>query len=341
MKKSGIPMSAKVAREMKKAFDAAKKIVIVAHKNPDGDALGSTLGLYHVLKKISKAPVIILPNDFPTVFNWMPDSKKILIFEKQKSKSTEAINQADLICCLDFNHLDRIEEMGQLPSFRSKTVLMLDHHPQPDDFATFRWSNVHASSTCELVFDLLQFLEVLDQVNVQAASCLYTGLVTDTGSFRFSATTSHTLNIAAWLMDKGIKHAEIQERIFSGNKLSKLKLWGYALSQKLNFIEKYATAYIILTKDELVRYEFEEGDLEGLVNYALSVKGARLGILMTEKQDKIRMSFRSKDGFSSNNFARTYFNGGGHEMAAGGTSYESLDATVNKLLLSLEEFTQP
>lgn len=340
MKDIKIPIHANALNDMKMAFSSARNITIFSHKNPDGDALGSSLGLYHVLKKMGKMPVIILPNAFPAMFNWMSGADKILIYEKQKSKCVKAVANTDLIFCLDFNHLNRIEELGQLPELKSKPVIMLDHHPQPDDFATYRWSNVKASSTCELLMDFIHSLELLKFVDVKAASCFYTGLVTDTGSFRYLATSPHTHKLAAWLIEKGVKHADIQEKLFSNNKLSKLKLWGYAMLHKLNYIEKYATAYIALSKDELIRHQFEEGDLEGLANYALSVQGARLGILMTEKEDKIRISFRSKNGFSANLFARKYFNGGGHEMAAGGTSYESLDATINKLLVSLEEFTK-
>jgi phosphoesterase RecJ-like protein len=333
-----VPLKKAELNRLIEKIETAKNIVIVAHKNPDGDALGSTLGLLHILKNKGKSCRIILPNAYPSMLQWMPGITNVWIFEKNKIKSTDAINKADFIFCLDFNSLSRIEEMGELPAFKEKTSLLLDHHPQPDSFASFCWSDVNASSTCELVYNLADTLGYIDAINKDAAICLYTGLVTDTGSFRFAATTAHTLRIASFLMEKGIEHYKIQEEVFSNNKLSKLKLWGYALSQKLNFIEKYSTAYILLTKEELQRYEFEDGDLEGLVNYALSVKGAKLGILMTEKTDRIRMSFRSKTDFSSNLFARKYFNGGGHEMAAGGTSFDSADATIIKLLEALESF---
>jgi len=323
-----------------KIIEEAGLIFIVAHKNPDGDALGSTLGLYHILRNKGKKVKVILPNAFAATFDWMPEVDNIIIYEKQKNKAIDALEKADLVCCLDFNSLSRIEELGEHPAMTKKPILMLDHHPQPDDFAEYRWSDVNASSTCEIVYNFAEHMGYLDFIDKNAASCLYTGLVTDTGSFRFSATTSRTLHIGAFFMEKGVDHVSIQEYIFSGNKLSKLQLWGFALYQKLNFIEKFATAYISITKEELAKFNFEEGDLEGLVNYALSVKGAKLGILMTEKHDKIRMSFRSKNGFSANDFARKYFNGGGHEMAAGGTSFESMDKTIEKLLTSLEEFQQ-
>jgi len=328
----------KTLEEIRLKIEDSALAVIIAHKNPDGDALGSTLGLYHILKNHGKKVKIILPNAFPLSFEWMPNADQILIFEKQRSKALEAIEKCDLVFCLDFNHLSRIEELGEVPALQQKIKIMLDHHPQPDDFADYRWSEVKASSTCEIVYNFADKLGYRDLIDKKAATCLYTGLVTDTGSFRFSSTTAHTLRIAAFLIEKNIQHDLIQEQIFSGNKLSKLQLWGFALYQKLQFIEKYATAYISISKEELIKFNFEDGDLEGLVNYALSLQGASLGILMTEKNDRIRMSFRSKKGFSANDFARTYFNGGGHEMAAGGTSYESIDKTIEKLLFALEEF---
>jgi phosphoesterase RecJ-like protein len=314
-------------------------VTLTTHRNPDGDALGSTLAMKRFLEKTTKLHVeLIVPDIFPDFLDWLPGGDSIRVYDEDVETCRRILQNSDLIFCLDYNHPSRVATMEADLRQAKGVKIMLDHHQQPDSFVNYVWSDTSASSTCELVFEFISALGKAAFIDKEIATCLYTGIMTDTGSFRFIGTTSETHRIAAELLAAGIEHWKIHEAIFNQNSLKKLQLWGYALSKKLTVVEAYKTAYIVMSAKELETFDYEEGDLEGLVNYALSIKGMLMGVLISERNAKIRISFRSIGNFSVNHFSRLYFNGGGHENAAGGSFDGSLGQTEAHLLTVLPQF---
>ena len=314
--------------------DKVKNIVIVTHRNPDGDAYGSSLALYLFLLKYKHNVTVISPNDCPNFLKWMPAQKDILLFEPNVAKATKRLEEAEIVFTLDFNAFHRTgEKMEKALASINPLFIMIDHHQSPDDYAKYTFSNVKKSSTSEMIFDFIEALDQLDKMDSDIASCIYTGIMTDTGSFRFPSTTSRTHRIAAVLLDKGADNAKIYNRVMDVNSYGRMQLLGRAL-ENMKVIEDLKTAYITLSQNELNKYNFQKGDTEGFVNYALSLKGIVFAVIFIEdKQQRIiKMSFRSKGNFSVNEFARKYFNGGGHTNAAGGRSEESLNKTVEKFI---------
>ncbi len=316
--------------KLKEELSSSKKIVIIPHKNPDGDAIGSTLGLYHYLKKLDQDAVVIAPNDYPEFLKWMPGEETIIKFDTDTALANSKIKEADLIFTLDFNSLHRIDEMKTSLENVKATFAMIDHHQQPDDYATYMYSDVTMSSTCQMVYHFIDQMEHLDIIDKNIATCLYAGILTDTGgAFRFPSTTSTTHRVVANLIDKGAENAAIHNALFDTRTISRLHLLGCAL-KNLVVLEELNTAYITLTKEEQNTYYFKKGDTEGFVDYGLSLKGIKVAVIFIENlaEEYIKISFRSKGYFSVNEFARTYFNGGGHTNAAGGRSDRSMEATT-------------
>lgn len=327
-------MSEQQINELKQLLADTKEIVVVPHRNPDGDAYGSCLAIYHYLKKNGHSVTVISPNDAPEFLKWLPGVEDIIIFEEAQAKATEALNKADLVFILDFNALHRVgAAMQQVLEKINVDYIMIDHHEQPEVFASITYSNSFMSSTCEMVYHLFDELKVLNQLDAAMATCLYTGILTDTGSFKYLSTTKTTMNIAAELMAAGIDHTRIHNNLYDTNSYNRLQLLGTAL-KNLRTINDCKTAYITLSQQEMSRHNFKKGDTEGFVNYGLSLKGIVLAVIFIEdqKQGIIKMSFRSKGKFSVNQFARDHFNGGGHDNAAGGRSELSLKETVAKFL---------
>ena len=324
---------------IKTLLSSPKAIVIIPHKNPDGDAIGSSLGLYHYLKQFNHNVIIIAPNDYPDFLKWMPDETSILKYDNQKENCDAVITNADLIFTLDFNALSRIGDMEAIVSHSEAVKIMIDHHQQPDDYATYTYSDVSMSSTCEMVFNFIEMLDDLDKINSDIATCLYTGIMTDTGSFRFPSTTSKTHNIIGQLIKKGANNADIHNQIYDTNSYARLQLLGRALSN-LKVIPEYRTAYITLSQEELNAFDFKKGDTEGFVNYGLSLKGIIFAAIFIEShQDEIiKISLRSKGDFSVNEVSRTHFQGGGHTNAAGGKSELSLSKTIDKFISILPQY---
>lgn len=307
-----------------------KNIVVIPHKNPDGDAIGSTLALSHYLKKRKHNVTVIAPNDYPDFLKWISGEHEILKYETQKAQADKKIAEAAIIFTLDFNSFSRIGEMSNMVASSDATFIMIDHHQQPDDYATYMYSDVSMSSTCEMVYNFISFLGDESLIDADMAAALYTGIMTDTGSFRFPSTTSKTHRIIADLMDKGAQNATIHNNIYDTNSIGKLHLLGVAL-QNLVVLEEYHTAFITLTKKELTSFGFKKGDTEGFVNYGLSLQGIKFAVIFIENmqgEEYIKLSLRSKGEFSVNEFARTHFNGGGHTNAAGGRSDLSMSDTV-------------
>jgi len=325
--------------EVKALLSVPKNIVIIPHKNPDGDAMGSTLGLYHYLKYYNHNATVIAPNDYPDFLKWLPGDDTVLKFENQQEESKLLIENADLIFTLDFNALHRIGDMAEPVESSRAIKLMIDHHQQPDNYAKYVYSDVTMSSTCEMVYNFIEMLSDADKINATIATCLYVGIMTDTGSFRFPATTSQTHQVIGKLIDKGAENSQIHNNIFDTNSYSRLQLLGQAL-RNLEVIPELRTAYITLSQNELDEYNFKKGDTEGFVNYALSLKGIIFAAIFIEsKQDNIiKISLRSKGEFSVNEFSRNHFNGGGHTNAAGGRSEEDLPTTVDKFISILPKY---
>ncbi|MEM6719962.1 MAG: bifunctional oligoribonuclease/PAP phosphatase NrnA [Bacteroidota bacterium] len=320
-------------------LETPKNSIIIPHKNPDGDAIGSTLALWHYLKNKQHNATIIAPNDYPDFLKWMPGEAEIVRFDTNRKYAENLLRDANVIFTLDFNDLSRIGEMESVVAAAEATFVMIDHHQQPSDYAKYMYSDTNMSSTCEMVYNFITFLGDEETITKDMATCMYTGIMTDTGSFRFKATTSTTHRIIANLMDKGAENAAIHNAIYDTNNPSRLQLLGCALKNMV-VLEAYNTVYITLSKEELMRYDFKKGDTEGFVNYGLSLKGIKFAAIFIEnlQEPYVKMSLRSKGDFSVNEFARAHFNGGGHTNAAGGRSEESLEATAEKFTSILASY---
>lgn len=317
-----------------------KKIAILSHRSPDGDSIGSSLGIYHFLQAFNHPCSLISPDPAPPFLHWLPGFENFINYEQHGDKAMQILAEADVIFCLDFNSPSRMGALLEAFNQRKKDsyIINIDHHQQPEDFAHFQLSDVTASSTAELIHDFMSGIGQLDKLNSSIASCLYTGILTDTGSFRFSSTSPKTHRIAANLMEMNIDINAIYQRIFDNYSQDRIKLLGFALKDKLNLYPKYATAIIDLSEKELSQFNFQKGDTEGLVNFPLSIGWVKMSVLLTQKDGIVKMSFRSKGNFSVNRLAREHFNGGGHENAAGGMCPLSMEDTLEKLVGILPKF---
>ncbi|OXA98021.1 DHH family phosphoesterase [Flavobacterium oncorhynchi] len=310
---------------------APKKIVIIPHRGPDGDAMGSTLGLYHFLLKNNHQPTVIAPNDFPDFLAWLPGSETVKIFEKDTENCTKILEEAELIFTLDFNALHRVGEMEHTLARLTAPFIMIDHHQKPDDYAAYTYSDTSYGSTCEMVYNFISFLNKKEDIDKTIATCIYTGILTDSGSFRFPGTTGNTHRIIAELIDLGVENTQIPVLLFDNSSYSRLQLLGRAL-QNMKVLEEHQTSYTSLTQEELDSFNYVKGDTEGIVNYGLSIKGIVFTAIFIENKDEkiIKISFRSQGGFDVNQFARDHFNGGGHSNAAGGRSETTMEETLKK-----------
>lgn len=316
---------------IKELLATPKKIAILPHRSPDGDAMGSTLGLYHFLLQLNHEPTVIAPNEFPEFLAWLPGSESVLIFENDREKTTAILQEAELVFTLDFNALHRVGDMEHVLTKLEAPFIMIDHHQKPDDYARYMYSDTGYGSTCEMLYHFMVFIGHKNLIDKTVATCIYTGIVTDSGSFRFPSTTSTTHRVVADLIDIGIENGAIHNALFDNNSYNRLLLLGQAL-QNLKLFPEYNTSYITLSQKELDRYNYAKGDTEGIVNYGLTIKGIIFTAIFIEHRDEniIKISFRSQGNFDVNQFAREHFNGGGHINAAGGKSYLSLKETVNK-----------
>ena len=308
-----------------------KKIAIIPHRGPDGDAMGSTLGLYHFLLKNNHHPVVISPNEFPDFLAWMPGAETVKIYEKDKDNCTKILKDAEVIFTLDFNALHRTGEMENVLASLKAPFIMIDHHQKPDDYAVVTYSDTSFGSTCEMLYNFILFLGKKEDIDKTIGTCIYTGILTDSGSFRFPKTTGNTHRIVAELIDLGVENTEIPTLIFDNSSYGRLQLLGRAL-QNMKVITEHKTAYTTLTQDELNTFDYVKGDTEGIVNYGLSIKGILFTAIFIENTAEkiIKISFRSQGDFDVNQFARDYFQGGGHRNAAGGKSEISMAETIKK-----------
>ena len=321
------------------AVKGGHRFVVLAHKNPDGDAVGSTLALCHYLRSIGKDAVVVLPNAFPVFLSWMPGADDVLLYDADKERCDNAIAAADVLFCLDFNVLSRTGDVcPSLLSSSAKKVLV-DHHPQPSDEFDVLVSHPEACSTCELVFRVITALGGVEALNFEMAQCIYTGMMTDTGAFAYASTRKDVYLIIAELLDKGIDKDWIYRKVFYNFSVTRMRLWGYVMYDKLKVYNKYNAALITLSHGELMRFYASKGDTEGLVNQPLQMKGMRFSCFLREEQPgKINVSLRSVDDFPCNAVAAEFFNGGGHKNASGGEVYGTMEMAVERFKQALQKF---
>jgi len=328
--------------ELRSLLDTPKSIIITTHRKPDGDALGSSLGLYHYLLKKGHTVNIVTPTDYPFYLNWLPGENSIIDYKNKdnnKSVTHQLIKEADIIFCLDFNNINRIDGLEPFVKNANAKKVLIDHHPDAEDFTDFRYYDDTASSTAELIYDFISdFNEDKELIDKNIAVCLYVGIMTDTGSFRFSCTTAKVHLIVADLASKGIDVSDVYDKIYDNFPESRIRFMGHCIKEKLTILPEYHTGLISVSREELNEYEIKTGDTEGLVNYPLAIKGIKLATLIIDRTDIVKLSFRSKGDFPANLIAKNHFEGGGHINAAGGHSELSLEETVEKFVSILPEY---
>ena len=309
------------------------------HQKPDGDAMGSALGLYHFLRSLGHEVTVISPTNWADFLDWMPGIKQVIDFEHQREKAKNIISNVAIIFCLDFNILHRTKHMEQPLTDAACTKILIDHHEQPQKSAfSYGISDTSKSSTCEMVYDFIINSGHAGSLSVDMAECLYTGVMTDTGSFRFPATTASVHRMVASLKDVGLRHTKVHEHIYDNFLENRLRFIGYALVNRMEVLYEYNTALMYITRADLQKYNIKTGDTEGLVNYLLTIQGIKFGALVIDRDEERKWSFRSKGAFDVNTFARKHFEGGGHANAAGGRSSEGLDATVKHFKQVIQEY---
>ncbi|AUC14321.1 DHH family phosphoesterase [Tenacibaculum sp. SZ-18] len=326
---------------LKAYLETPRNIVIIGHKNPDGDAVGSTLGLKHYLDLKGHRAQVLMPNEFPDFLHWIPGVETVYRFDRQNNQCVKALKKSEIIFLLDFNALHRVgDDMKNTLEKYENDFALIDHHQQPDEF-TYMYSDTEICSTCQMIYSFIDMMGDFDLIEKNIATCLYTGIMTDTGSFRFRSTTSKTHRIIANLIDRGAQNDRIHSNVYDANSYSRLQLLGQSLTN-LKVLPEFKTAFITLSQEEKNKFNYEKGDTEGVVNYALSIKGIVFAVIFIEdiEQGIIKISFRSKGSFSVNKFARSHFNGGGHDNAAGGRSTISMEDTVENFKSLLPHYKE-
>lgn len=307
------------------------------HQKPDADAMGSSLALFHYLRQKGHEVTVISPTNFPDFLKWMPGADLVIDFESMQEKALKAMEVVDLLFCLDFNALYRTKHMAPYLEKLSSIKILIDHHLEPQPDFDYGVSDTTASSTAQLVYETIYKLGDEQYINVDIASCIYAGTVTDTGSFRFASTSSRVHRMVADLMDRGLKHEIIHQEIYDNFLENRLRFLGHSLLNRMEVFYEYNTAILAIPYSDLKRFDLQTGDTEGLVNFLLSIQGIKLAALIIDRNSEVKLSFRSKGGVDVNTFARKYFEGGGHFNAAGGRSSDSLDKTVERFIKAIEE----
>ncbi len=326
----------------KRELSSPKKIFITTHVKPDADALGSSLGMANYLVKKGHEVTVVTPSDYPSFLDWMEGNDKVLDFSNPKhtALAVQKLQEAEMIFCLDFSVLARVNELGELIRQSNGFVVNIDHHQEPEDFADFAYWSTKAAATCELIYELIVEMGDRSLIDKAIADCLYAGILTDTGGFRHPNTTKNVHLVVAELIEIGADSSQIANWIYDSNSVNRLKFIGFAISRRLTVREDLQTAYFTISKKDLKKYQSRTGDTEGLVNYALSLEGIKLAALFSEREDGVKISFRSSTEVSINKFAATFFNGGGHKNAAGGKSPLNLKETVAQFEKLVEEHQQ-
>jgi len=323
--------------EVKKVLATPKDIIIFGHRNPDGDAIGSSLGLMHYLNKFGHQVKVLYPSDYPANFGWMKGVDDAIIFDHDEALAARAIEKAEVAFFLDFNSLSRIDRMGELVNDVDCVKINIDHHLDPDYFADYLWWKHDASSTCEMVYKFIVKLGDEDKIDVTIGECLFTGLITDTGSFKFS-TNPDVYSICGNLKKIGVDDRLIQQRLFQNLDEKHLRILGQALGHRMQIFPEYRTGLIYLTRKDFDQFNIQRGDTEGIVNYLLSLQDVRMAIFVTQQPNIVKLSLRSKGSFSVQEIATKYFNGGGHLNASGGYQHAGLGKTLDKIKSILPEY---
>ncbi|MEO5910750.1 MAG: bifunctional oligoribonuclease/PAP phosphatase NrnA [Pelobium sp.] len=315
------------------------KIVITTHHKPDGDAMGSSLGLYNYLIQKGHYVKVVSPTDYPYFLHWLPNNPEVIIYTEKEEESKKLVAEAELIFCLDFNTLSRINELGEEVRKADAIKIMIDHHLEPEGFDDYRHWNINACATAELIYDfIVNQLNDGALINKDVATCLYTGIMTDSGSFRFPNVTANLHRIVAGLIDAGAENWKIHQQVYDNATEGRLKFLGYCLSNKLEVLREYNTALITVSKADIKKFDIQTGETEGIVNYALSINGIKLAAFIVERGEKVKLSLRSVGDFPANEICKKYFSGGGHRNAAGGQSDEPFEKVVKQFKALLPEY---
>ncbi len=322
-----IPIDYKIIKDL---LSSPKEIAIIIHHNPDGDAIGSSLALYLTLLKQKHKVKLISPNDFPAFYKWMPASDEIINAYITHPHAKSCIEKAEIIFCLDFNSIERTNNLMKVFNKSKAVSILIDHHPNPEPFCTYALTDIKTSSASELVYDFILAAGMKKYIDKNISECIYAGIMTDTGSFSYSCNSPKTYEVTAELMRHGIDAQNIHNLIYDTNSENRMRLLGYSLYSAMKVFPEYGAAYISLSREDLKKFNFKIGDTEGFVNYPISMKNICLSVLFMEMEDQIKISFRSKGNFNVNEFSRKHFEGGGHKNAAGGRSKLSLKETLDK-----------
>jgi bifunctional oligoribonuclease and PAP phosphatase NrnA len=328
----------KPIQEIFPLLDKPTTIAITTHQKPDADAMGSSLGLYNFLIQFEHKVAVISPTNWANWVNWMPGAKSVLDYELQRQKAEAALDTANWLFCLDFNHFDRTKNLAPKLASLKSTKILIDHHKEPDEKSfDYGISDTSSSSTCEMIYDFILASGYKNRINTNVAECIYAGVVADTGSFRFPSVSANVHRLVADLKDKGLLHTPVHGALYDNFLENRLRFVGNVLLNRMEIFYEYNTALIAIPKSDLLKYNIKTGDTEGLVNYPMSIQGIKLVALVIDRDEERKWSFRSKGDFDCNTFARKYFEGGGHFNAAGGRSNDSLGETVKKFKQAMKE----
>ncbi len=335
-----IKLDSEIVRKSKSLIEERQDIVIVTHHNPDGDAIGTSLAFYHLLKAMGKESKVICPNPYPEFLTWLPGNSEVLFYSRDEEQCNTLIENSNLIVALDFNVADRLKKLEKPIRKTKAPKILIDHHPNPGKFADYILSDTTVSSTAELLYYIVEQWNFLKHMNENFATCLYTGIMTDTGSFNYNSSQPYTYHVVSELLKLKINKDKIYDAVYDNYSESRMRLLGYCLYRKMEVVEQSHTAFISINKKELKEFNFQEGDSEGFVNEPLSIKGICFTAIFIERDNHVKISFRSKGSFPANEFAEKHFNGGGHVNAAGGYSYRSLDETLKRFREILKEYQE-
>ena len=323
--------------DLKSFLAVPRDIVLTTHRNPDGDAVGSSLALYHLLVAQGHTVHMAVPSEYPAFLAWMPGIQEMIVYDIDPDRAKQVLAAADIVFALDYNALDRIDKMGEFISGLNCKMVMIDHHLYPSDFADYILSDTTASSTCELVYDFIQLMDMDKYLSPLLGDCIFTGILTDTGSFKYS-TSPKLFRIVARLLERGVDDIRIQDLVFNCLPEKNLRLLGHCLANRMEILDEFQTGIITLTKEDYEHFDISRGDTEGIVNFLLKLKNVQIAAFIHEQPKITKISLRSKGDFSVQEIASKYFKGGGHRNASGGASFSSLDATVRKFKSVLPEF---
>lgn len=327
-------------RLQEKIQKGGENILIISHRNPDGDAMGSSLAMYNFLAQTKNTVNLMVPNDFPAFLKWMRSAGQTVIYSRQEEKAVKLLKATTILFTLDFNDPGRVREFEEHVKNSTALKVLIDHHPYPEDFADIAVSQTEVSSTAELIYEFMLALGHSELINKDVAECIYTGIMTDTGCFSFNSSRPETYRILSELLKLNIDKDKVYDLVYDNFTYERMRLMGHCLDAKMKYLPQYRTAFITLTQEEMREYNFRVGDSEGFVNLPLSIKGVVLSALFTEKTDMVKISLRSKGDFPVNRICSEHFNGGGHKNAAGGESYETLEKTVEKFISILPAYQE-